>query len=108
MARKTVVLSMRILMRSLVVTFGLYLAVNCAVLLTALVSLLTGWYPIALEGGLPGFGGFTMDIGNETYFEISFNFNPIGFFGLVAAVSFLIGAVSAARALRTSLSSRAA
>ena len=45
MAKKTVVRSMRILMRALVVTVGLYLTVNAAVLLTALVSLLTGWYP---------------------------------------------------------------
>ena len=108
MAKKTVVRSMRILMRALVVTVGLYLTVNAAVLLTALVSLLTGWYPLVLEGGLPVLGGFTMDIGNETNFEISFNFNLIGVFGLVAAVSFLIGAVSAARALGSSSSSRAA
>ena len=108
MAKKTVVRSMRILMRALVVTVGLYLTVNAAVLLTALVSLLTGWYPLVLEGGLPVLGAFTMDIGNETYFEISFNFNLIGFFGLVAAVSFLMGTVSAARALGSSSSSRAA
>ena len=84
------------------------MTVNAAVLLTALVSLLTGWYPLVLEGGLPVLGGVTMDIGNETYFEISFNFNLIGFFGLVAAVSFLMGTVSAARALGSSSSSRAA
>ena len=90
------------------VTVGLYWTVNAAVFLTALVSLLTGWYPLVLEGGLPVLGGFTMDIGNETYFEISFNFNLIGFFGLVAAVSFLMGAVSAARALGSSSSSWAA
>ena len=57
MAKKTVVRSMRILMRALVVTVGLYLTVNAAVLLTALVSLLTGWYPLVLEGGLPVLGG---------------------------------------------------
>ena len=57
MAKKTVVRSMRILMRALVVTVGLYLTVNAAVFLTALVSPLTGWYPLVLEGGLPVLGG---------------------------------------------------
>ena len=90
---------------SLVGATGLYLLTTVAVLTAGLVSLLTGWYPFAIEAGPLGFLGYTMRIDNATNFAILIESSWTGFFALVAGVGVLIGAGSAVGPLRTSLRS---
>ena len=105
MVKSAIVRLAEFLFRSLVVAAALYAVTTLAVMIAALVSLLTGWYPFVIESGPLGFLGYTVHIGNGTNFDISVEPNLVGFFVLVAAAGLLIRVGSAVRALGNSLRS---
>ena len=102
MMKRTAIRSGGFLLRSLIGAMVIYLLVTVAVMTAGLVSLLTGWYPFAIESGPLGFLGYTMVIDNSTNFHLSFEPNLIGFFAIILAVGLLIRIGSVVRALRTS------
>lgn len=97
--------SMKFLLRSMVRAVVLYLALLSVIMIVGLVSLLTGWYPLAIEPGLLGLLGFTVDIDNSTNFVLSAEFNLVGLFVIVVAVDLLARSGSAVRSLRSSVRS---
>ena len=108
LAGKTVARSLEVALWSVVGAVGLYLVTALVVLIFGLVSLLAGWYVFVIETGPVGFLGYTMslDSGTDPYvlIEPRLVIEPslLGIIGLAVAVSLLMGAVSSARALRTS------
>ena len=55
----------------------LYLVTALVVLTAGLVSLLTGWYPFAIETGPLGFLGYTMHIDNNTNYDVLIRAQPV-------------------------------
>ena len=89
------------LLRSLVVSVILYLGITVVVMVADLVSLLTGWYPFAIESGTLELLGYTLVIDNSTNFYFSFELSLVGFFVLLVAVGLLTRLGSAVRSLRS-------
>ncbi len=102
MIKKAVARSAGFLLRSLFGALVIYLVITAVVLSAGLVSLLTGWYPFAIESGPLGFLGYTMVIDNKTNFHVSSEISWYGVLVLVVAWGILIRVWSAVRALRSS------
>ena len=102
MIKKAVASSAGFLLRSLFGALVIYLVITAVVLSAGLVSLLTGWYPFAIESGPLGFLGYTMVIDNKTNFHVSSEISWYGVLVLVVAAGILIRVWSAVRALRSS------
>ena len=102
MIKKAVARSAGFLLRSLFGALVIYLVITAVVLSAGLVSLLTGWYPFAIESGPLGFLGYTMVIDNKTNFHVSSEISWYGVLVLVVAAGILIRVWSAVRALRSS------
>ena len=102
MIKKAVARSAGLLLRSLFGALVIYLVITAVVLSAGLVSLLTGWYPFAIESGPLGFLGYTMVIDNKTNFHVSSEISWYGVLVLVVAWGILIRVWSAVRALRSS------
>ena len=102
MIKKAVARSAGFLLRSLFGALVIYLVITAVVLSAGLVSLLTGWYPFAIESGPLGFLGYTIVIDNKTNFHVSSEISWYGVLVLVVAAGILIRVWSAVRALRSS------
>ena len=103
MIKKAVARSAGFLLRSLIGALVIYLVITAVVLSAGLVSLLTGWYPFAIESGPLGFLGYTMVIDNETKnFDVSSEISWYGVLVLVVAAGILTRISSAVRTLRSS------
>ena len=102
MIKKAVARSAGFLLRSLIGALVIYLVITAVVLSAGLVSLLTGWYPFAIESGPLGFLSYTMVIDNKTNFHVSSEISWYGVLVLVVAAGILIRVWSAVRALRSS------
>ena len=95
MIKKAVARSAGFLLRSLIGALVIYLVITAVVLSAGLVSLLTGWYPFAIESGPLGFLGYTMVIDNKTNFHVSSEISWYGVLVLVVAAGILIRVWSA-------------
>ena len=104
-AKKALARSGIFLFRSFLGAIMLYLVTALVVLTAGLVSLLTGWYPFAIEAGPLGFLGYTMHIDNNTNYDVLIEPNLLGFFFLVVVAGLLIRVGPAFRALQSSLKS---
>ena len=101
MVKRTAVRSAGFLLWSLIGGICIYVLTTLAVLTAGLASLLTGWYPFAIEGGPLGFLGYTMQIDNRINFSVGWEFTLPGFLVLAAAAG-LLRLVGPMKTLRTS------